>query len=162
MSDPDLLANRLAIEDLFAHYAHTADTYDADGWVDCFAEDGIFEVEADGGGIQFVGREDLNKFIYAHIRLLPGTRHVMTNHLVDIDGNRAQHRCTLTGMLSRPEKVYTFISGWYESTLEKASGQWKIKHRIVHGDYSANLAEEELSAYLQPLVDWMAENGTLA
>ena len=58
MSDPDLLANRLAIEDLFARYAHTADTYDADGWVDCFAEYGIFEVAADGGGIQFVGREN--------------------------------------------------------------------------------------------------------
>ena len=162
MSELDLLANRLSIEDLFARYAHTADTYDADGWIDCFSADGIFEVAANDGGIKFVGRENLKEFIYAHIHLLPGTRHVMTNHLVDIDGNRAQHRCTLTGMLSRPEKVYTFISGWYESNLEKASGQWKIKHRIVHVDYSANSAEEELSAYLQPLVDWMAENGTLS
>ncbi|HIE89783.1 MAG TPA: hypothetical protein EYG52_16435 [Pseudomonadales bacterium] len=52
LSDLDLLTNRLAIEDLFARYAHTADTYDADGWVDYFAEDGTFEVEVDGGVIQ--------------------------------------------------------------------------------------------------------------
>ena len=48
LSDLDLLTNRLALEDLFARYAHTADTYDADRWVYCFAEDGTFEVEASG------------------------------------------------------------------------------------------------------------------
>jgi len=161
LSALDLLINRLAIDDLFARYAHTADSYDADGWVDCFAQDGTFEVEAAGSGIQFVGQQRLHEFIDAHILLLPGTRHIMTNHLVDIDGDLAHHRCTLTGMLSRPEKVYTFISGWYESTLEKVGGQWKIKHRIVHGDDSLNLAEGELAVYLKPLVGWMAENGTL-
>ena len=115
MSDVDFLMERLAIEDLFARYAHTADGYDADGWVDCFTEDGIlvnsgdfngmtedgiFELESDGSGLRFIGRQALDDFIRAHIRLLPGTRHVMTNHLVDFDGVRAQHRCTLTGMLS--------------------------------------------------------------
>ena len=84
----------------------------------------------------------------------------MTNHLIEINGNRAQHRCSLTGMLSRPEKVYTFISGWYESTLEKVDSDWKIKHRIIHGDSTENRAERELVAYLQPFVDWMAKNGT--
>ncbi|MFP6804480.1 MAG: nuclear transport factor 2 family protein, partial [Pseudomonadales bacterium] len=68
IEDLDLLTNRLAIEDFFARYANTADTYDADSWVDCFAEGGTFEVEADGGGIQFVGRENLNEFICTHIR----------------------------------------------------------------------------------------------
>jgi len=158
----DLLIDRFSVEDLFARYAHSADSFDADGWVNCFAPDGIFEVRTGGAGIQFIGRKALQDFILAHIRLLPGTRHVMTNHLVDIAGDRAQHRCTLTGMLSRPEKVYTFISGWYESTLEKVDTDWKIKHRIVHGDNTANLAERELVVYLKPFVDWMAKNGTPA
>ena len=161
MSDLDFLTDRHGVEDLFARYAHSADSYDADGWVNCFAQDGIFEVKADGNRIQFIGQKALHDFVCAHIRLLPGTRHVMTNHLVDIDGNLAQHRCTLIGMLSRPEKVYTFISGWYESSLEKVDGDWKIKHRIVHRDKTANLAEGELAVYLQPIVVWMAENGTL-
>ena len=105
MSDLYLLTDRLGVEDLFARYAHSADSYDADGWVNCFAQDGIFEVKADGNRTQFIGQKALHDFVCAHIRLLPGTRHVMTNHLVDIDGNLAQHRCTLIGMLSRPEKV---------------------------------------------------------
>ena len=162
MSDLDLLTDRLAVENLFAHYAHSADSFDADRWVNCFALDGDFEVRADGAGIQFIGRKALQDFFLAHIHLLPGTRHVMTNHQVDIAGDRAQHRCTLTGMLSRPEKVYTFISGWYESTLEKVDTDWKIKHRIVHGDNTANLAERELVVYLKPFVDWMVKNGTPA
>jgi hypothetical protein len=162
MSDVDFLMERLAIEDLFARYAHTADGYDADGWVDCFTEDGIFELESDGSGLRFIGRQALDDFIRAHIRLLPGTRHVMTNHLVDFDGVRAQHRCTLTGMLSRPDKVYTFISGWYDSALEKVSGQWKIKHRIAHADNAANFAAGELVVHFQPMMDWIAANGTPA
>jgi 3-phenylpropionate/cinnamic acid dioxygenase small subunit len=161
LNDLELLANRLAIGDLFARYAHTADGYDEEGWLACFSEDGIFEVDAGEGGIQFEGQKSLREFIHAHVGLLPGTRHVMTNHLVEIDGNQARHRCTLTGMLSRPEKVYTFISGWYESTLEKVSGDWRIKHRIVHGDNSTNDAEPELVAYLNPLREWMAQNGTM-
>ena len=162
MTSSDLLIDRLAIEDVFARYAHSADGYDVDGWVNCFTEDGIFEVASNGNGIQFAGRQALHDFICAHIHLLPNTRHVMTNHLVDINGNRAVHRCTLTGMLSRPEKVYTFISGWYQSTLEKDASEWKIKHRIVHSDSGANSSERELIAYLKPLRDWMAENGTVA
>ena len=157
-----LLIERLAIEDVFARYAHTADGYDAEGWVGCYTEDGIFEIKIDDNRIQFVGRLALLDFIHAHIRLLPGTRHVMTNHLVDIEGERATHRCTLAGMLSRPDKVYTFISGWYESTLEKVKGEWKIKHRIVHVDNSTNFIEGELAVHIKPFMEWMVVNGTIA
>ena len=162
MTGDNLLIDRLAIEDVFARYAYTADGYDAKGWVGCFTEDGIFEIESDGNRTQFVGRQALHDFICAHIRLLPGTRHVMTNHLVNIEGDRAQHRCTVTGMLSRPEKVYTFISGWYESRLRKIDGEWKIKRRLVHADNGAAFVEGELAVHIKPLLSWMAVNGTAA
>lgn len=162
MTDISLLNDRLEIEDVFARYAHTADGYDTQGWLNCFTEDGIFEVDADGNGIQFAGRQALQEFIRAHIRLLPGTRHVMTNHLVELNGHRAVHRCTLTGMLSRPEKVYTFISGWYQSTLEKVADEWKIKHRVVYSDGGDDSTDTELIAQLKPFRDWMAANGTIA
>ena len=44
MSDENILIERLAIEDVFARYARTADGYDAEGWVECYTEDGIFEL----------------------------------------------------------------------------------------------------------------------
>lgn len=160
MSDDSLLFDRLAIEDVFARYAHAADEYDASEWLNCYSEDGIFEVDTEGNRIQFLGKPALKKFIDAHIRLLPGTRHVQTNHLFSIKGDSAAHLCTLSGMLTRPEKVYTFISGTYESDLEKIEGEWKIKHRIVHVDNGANFIEGELALHIKPFMEWMAKNGT--
>ena len=162
MNNENLLTERLAIEDVFARYAHTADGYDADGWVGCFTEDGIFEIESDGNRTQFIGRQALHNFICAHIRLLPSTRHVMANHLVNIEGDHARHRCTVTGMLSRPEKVYTFISGWYESKLEKVAGEWKIKHRTVHADNGATFIEGVPADHFKPLLGWIAAYVTAA
>ena len=162
MKPQGLLFERIAIEDVFARYAHTADGYDAKGFVDCFAEDGIFEFASEDNRLQFIGQQALHEFICAHIRLLPNTRHVMSNHLVDIEGDIAQHRCTLAGMLSRPDKVYTFISGWYETALEKIAGEWKIKHRIAHADNVASFTEGELVDHIRPLMEWMAENATVA
>ena len=161
MSDDELLLDRFAIEDVFARYAHAADEYDAVQWLKCYSEDGVFEVAADGNRIQFIGKPALKKFIDAHIRLLPGTRHVQTNHLVSIKGDSAAHRCTLSGMLSRPEKVYIFISGTYESYLQKIEGEWKIKHRIVHVDNGANFIDGELAQHIQPFMQWMTENRTI-
>ena len=161
MSDDRLLLDRFAIEDVFARYAHAADEYDAVQWLKCYSEDGVFEVAADGNRIQFLGKPALKKFIDAHIRLLPGTRHVQTNHLVSIKGDSAAHRCTLSGMLSRPEKVYIFISGTYESYLQKIEGEWKIKHRIVHVDNGANFIDGELAQHIQPFMEWMTENRTI-
>ena len=162
MTDENLLIERIAIENVFALYAHAADGYDAEGWIGCFTEDGIFEIESNGNRTQFIGQQALHDFVSAHIRLLPNTRHAMTNHLVNIEGDRARHSCTVTGMLSRPEKVYTFISGWYDSTLKKVAGEWKIQHRIAHVDNGANYIEGELAVHIKPLMDWMAANGTAA
>ena len=162
MDHDGFLGDRLAIEDVFARYAHAADRYDAEGWVDCYSEDGIFEVATEGARIQFVGRAKLQDFIHAHIRLLPGTRQDQTNHLVDISADREKHSSTMEGMLSRQEKVYTFISGWYESSLERLSGDWKIKKRVVHVDNDANFVDGELAEQIGPFMQWMAENGSMA
>ncbi len=59
-------------------------------------------------------------------------------------------------------QVHTVISGWYESTLERVAGEWKIKHRIVHADNGATFIEGELAVHIEPLLGWMAENGTTA
>jgi ketosteroid isomerase-like protein len=161
MSDESLLLDRLQIEDVFSRYAHAADEYDAAEWLKCFSDEGVFEVSTEGNRIQFSGKPALKKFIDAHIRLLPGTRHVQTNHLVSIEGDKAAHLCTLSGMLSRPEKVYIFISGTYESDLEKIEGKWKIKHRIVHVDNGANFIDGELAQHIEPFMEWMTKNGTI-
>ena len=158
------LAARAAIEELFARYAHTIDRYDGPGWVDCFTPDGVFEVTGeDGSGTCLAGHAALTRFVEAHIRLLPGTRHVMTNHVIVFDGaDAAQHTCTLSGTLSRPEAVYVFASGWYDSRVVRAGNGWKIQHRTVYLDNLAALADGPLATHMQPMMNWIGENGTPA
>jgi ketosteroid isomerase-like protein len=153
---------RLEIETTFARYAHTIDSYDALGWVDCFAADGVFEVSGhDGSSICFVGHETLTRFAEAHIRLLPGTRHVMTNHITEFENDtEARHVCTLSGTLSRPETVYIFVSGWYDSRVVLDDGHWRIRHRTVHIDNRETFVSGALAEHMQPFMNWAAENGT--
>ena len=124
---------RFAIEELFAQYAHTIDSYDGPGWVNCFTTDGVFEVAGEGDdSVRFTGHEQLSVFAHAHIRLLPGTRHVMTNHVTEFEGETsARHKCVLSGTLSRSESGYVFASGWYDSSVVLVNGDWKISHRKV-------------------------------
>lgn len=159
MHDINQLADRVAIIELVSNYAHALDNYDADAWVNCFTEDAIHEVQAGDSTIRFAGRDMLKKFVDAHIQLLPGTRHLMTNHVVTIDGDYAKHKCTLTGTVARPDKVYLFVSGSYESDVVKVNGEWKIKHRLTHVDNPENFEQGELATHMQPIMEWVAVNG---
>lgn len=158
------LSARLAITELFARYAHTVDGYDGPGWVNCFTPDGVFEVAAeDGASVCFNGHDALRRFVEAHIRLLPGTRHVMTNHVIEFkDDNSAEHICTLSGTLSRPENVYVFANGHYKSNVEYHNNAWKIKHRTVYLDNVDALSTEPLATHMQPMMTWIGENGETA
>ena len=49
MTDENLLIERLAIEDVFARYAHTADGYDADGWIGCFSSENLWQRQTSQG-----------------------------------------------------------------------------------------------------------------
>jgi len=155
---------RAAIEELFARYAHTVDSYDGPGWVGCFTPDGVFEVAGeDGSGVSFTGHDALTRFVEAHIRLLPGTRHVMSNHVIEFNGDAsAEHVCTLSGTLSRPETVYVFANGYYRSQVALVDGAWKIRHRTVYLDNVAALSTEPLASHMQPMMNWIAENGASA
>ena len=59
----------------------------------------------------------------------------MTNHVIEFETEtKARHRCVLSGTLSRPESVYVFASGWYDSTVVLADTYWKISHRKFYLD----------------------------
>ncbi len=54
---------RFAIEELFAQYAHTIDSYDVSGWVNCFTADGVFEVAGEeDDSVSFTGQKQLTVF----------------------------------------------------------------------------------------------------
>ena len=61
-----------------------------------------------------------------------------------------------SGFLSRPEKVYIFIAGSYETDLEKIGGEWEITHSTVQMDNGASFVEGDIAEQTQPFMEWMA------
>lgn len=156
--------DKLDIREVFGRYALTVDARDASGWADLFVEDGIFEIEAGEGGprFQFHGTKDLQRFVEAHGSMVPGTRHTMSGFVTSVDGDEATDHCTLLGHVNRPDKVYIFASGWYETKLRKVGGHWKIVHRIAHCDNFApeQFAHGELASLFGELNTWIGQNAT--
>ena len=156
--------DKLEIREVFGRYALTVDARDASGWAALFTDDGIFEIEAGEGGprFQFRGTDQLEAFVHAHGSMVPGTRHMMTGFVTTVDGDEATDHCTLVGHVNRPDKVYIFASGWYETTLRKVDGRWRIARRIAHCDNfePGQFAQGELAALFGELNTWIGENGT--
>lgn len=159
-----VLADKLLIHELFGRYALTIDAYDAEGWASCFAPDGAFVIEGGPGGkhTMFEGHDALVAFAKAHARLFPGTRHMQCDHVTEVDGDEAYDRCTKTGHVTRPDRVYTFSSGWYESWLRRIDGEWHITKRIVHNDNfgQQQFINGEVRQLFGELNEWVARNAT--
>ena len=87
----------------------------------------------------------------------------MTNHVIVFENETsARHKCVLSGTLSRPESVYVFASGWYESIVVLVNGDWKISRRKVYLDNAEAIGAEPLASHMQPMITWIIENGQSA
>ena len=85
----------------------------------------------------------------------------MTSHIIKFENEaKARHKCVLSGTLSRPESVYVFASGWYESTVVLVDRYWKIRHRKVYLDNIEAIEAEPLANHMQPMINWIMDNGT--
>ena len=125
-------ADRVMIQDLLGRYAFAADygTGNPESWAALFIEDGIFEIPK----ISMVarGRPALTKFMDGIHRTVPGIHHVMSNFVIDVEGDRAQGKCELNEFMLRSEAIYNDLHGWYEDDYVRVEGRWFIKRRRVH------------------------------
>lgn len=158
------LADKIAIHEVFGRYALSIDAYDSEGWASCFAPDGAFVIDGGPGGQNYVfeGHNHLVAFADAHARMFPGTRHMQCDHVTEVNGDDAYDRCTKTGHVTRPDRVYTFSAGWYESWLRRIDGQWRITKRVVHNDNFGpqHFRDAEVGQLFGALNDWVKANAT--
>ena len=125
-------ADRIMIQDLLGRYAFAADygKGDPESWAALFIDDGRFEVPEIS--LVVAGRAALIKFIEGLHRTVPGLHHVMSNFVIDIDGDRARGKCELNEFMLRPEAIYNNLHGWYEDDYVRVDRRWYIKVRRVH------------------------------
>ncbi|MBI2867804.1 MAG: nuclear transport factor 2 family protein [Chloroflexi bacterium] len=117
-------------------YGHSIDYGLEQDWVDCFTEDGVFELMSRMESFQsarYAGREALAAFI-ARSPKPPAKyrKHVLVEPVISLDGGLA--RVQSYYMTLHEDKGVPLISafGRYHDTLVKCpDGRWRFKERIA-------------------------------
>ena len=149
------VADKLAIQELFARYAHAIDDLDPVAWVACFTADGIFQV----GTRAMQGAAALRGYADVHVREIR-CRHMMSNFLYTVRGDEAAGQCSMLATLATAGGYRIFAQGRYVDRLVRQDGVWRIAHRKVETDQLASnptgitsIADPEVAVLVRPLVD---------
>jgi uncharacterized protein (TIGR02246 family) len=133
------LDDRFGISDLFVRYACALDAGDAETVIDCFTEDGTLVSPAVG---EHTGRAAITAFAHRFARFQKSgsqLRHVISNLMMEVEGDRAQATCYLTVFLTKDGKSSLLAPGRYDCELRKTGGQWRFQRRVVLHDHHYKL-----------------------
>jgi uncharacterized protein (TIGR02246 family) len=123
------IEDRFGINDLFVRYTCALDAGDAGTVIDCFTEDGTLVSPAVG---EHTGRAAITAFAQ---RFGSQLRHVISNLMMTVNGDRAHATCYLTVFLTRDGKSQMLAPGRYDCELRRQAGQWRFQRRVVLHDH---------------------------
>lgn len=127
-ADPDaLLRDRAAIVEVTNRYAWALDTRSWDDLDDVFLSDATAFMTED-----LVGREAIKARVRRALEPLDLSQHIIANHQIVIDGDRASCRCYLQAQHVREAAGRSpnfIVAGRYEDQLVRTADGWRIAHR---------------------------------
>jgi 3-phenylpropionate/cinnamic acid dioxygenase small subunit len=132
------------IENLLYRYAQRIDAGDFEGVAELFSHGCICAAGAD----PVQGYEAVLQLYRSSTRLYdngtPCTRHITSNPLIEVDGDRATCHSYFTVMQALPDfPLQPIISGHYEDQLQRLDGRWTFLCRTMFpelfGDLSRHL-----------------------
>jgi len=131
------LEDEREIRDLLIHYAQRLDGRDHKGYAALFARDGRWS----GKLGDYTGPEAIEAMLVQAFGPTPeGFRninnfHLMTNMVIQVDGDRATAHSRITYFERSPEsRPVAMLAGRYEDELVREDGRWLFKHRHVVGE----------------------------
>jgi len=111
-------------------YAWALDTNDWEALDAVFAEDAT----VDFMGSKHEGRAAIKDRISGALGRMDDSQHIVSNHEVVLDGDRARHRCYLQAQHIRADveggKLF-IIAGRYEDDMVRTADGWRIQHRSL-------------------------------
>lgn len=128
---PLSVEDKFAIIELSNSHMRLLDKHDVDAWVGAWVPDGKF-IATYG---TFSGHGEIKDFILGHIAAgrEEGARHLMTNYVVDGDGDRAAIVCAVT-KLQVDEIPFIMASGVYQDVVIRTADGWKFESRQLDID----------------------------
>jgi hypothetical protein len=117
-------------------FGHAIDHGPEQMWVDCFTDDGVFEVRRRTGNLpSFVvsGRAELQRFAAGHSRAPDVWRkHMLVEPLIEVDGETATCLSYMFGLEDHAEEPTLGVFGRYRDRLRRCpDGRWRIRERIA-------------------------------
>jgi 3-phenylpropionate/cinnamic acid dioxygenase small subunit len=131
-----LLYDRMEIIDTINRYATSVDTRDWDLFLTCYTD----EMNADMVSIGFSEPMDMPakeflEIIKGAVDPFESTQHIISNHVIDIDGDNATCVCYLQAQHFRQDDTGAYallIGGYYANNLIRTPAGWRInKYKVV-------------------------------
>jgi SnoaL-like domain len=149
----DILESKQAIVELLATYCRAVDRGDVDLLKSVYHPDAIDDHDKAFSG----NAHELAEFIIPLLTRSYPHRHAMSNHLIELDGDRAfcesryasSHRVTVNSSTAFDIEAY----GRYLDVIERRDGVWKIAYRrlFVERTFTRPLSDYDIqSAVLTP------------
>lgn len=131
MADLQWIADRLEIQDLLVRYARALDTKDFDVLDTVFTPDAHLDYTSSGG---IAGRyPEVKAWLSKVLRYFPVYQHLVANHDVEIDGDRATSVASLYNPMQRGDGGGMFYVGAeYRDRLVRTPAGWRIEDRYEH------------------------------
>ena len=129
------LVDIVALEQLAYRYANAIDACDVDRFLAVFKPDArmhIYHPDAEEPFADLLGHEQLQIIPGRMRNMFAQTMHIMTNQLVDVDGDRATGTllCTARHLtIDRDNSMNVMIR--YIDCYERCDGTWKIADRQI-------------------------------
>lgn len=129
------VADWFEINNAFIRYATSLDHGDIEAVVACFTDDAVLSSPVLG---EFSGHAGVRDFASRTEKLKREEgvqfRHVVSNLVVDVKGDRAQAKCYLLDFKTRDGRTELLSPGEYDCTLRRIDGRWLFERRAVTMD----------------------------
>ena len=112
------------------NYALALDSRDWNRLRACFTDDAV----ADYGGPPNEGYEAIERACRSALEPLAASQHLLGNHLVAVDGDRASSTCYFQAqhvMDDLPGGSHYIVAGRYDDVFVLTGSGWRIAHRIL-------------------------------
>ena len=130
---PEEVADRLAIHDLLRVYAWAIDLQDWDLLDTVFLPDAELDYSSNPGGAKGPYPE-VKAWLATVMPYFPVTQHLMSNSLVELDGERATAKTMVhnpQGARTRSGPPHIFhVGARYDDELVRTAAGWKIAKRV--------------------------------
>lgn len=126
MDTPTTSEDRDEIRDLLARFNHALDAKRTDELIGLFVDGGVFEL----AGVTTMSGEGMHALTDL---IQPGTRHVIANEVIDIDGDTATVQAYMTVFGGPAPGVIRTLAGYVDSVV-RVDGRWRFARRICSPD----------------------------